>query len=194
MQISTAPLATAALEFFRWKLSGVPGNYLEIGSFNGSLVAQLARQYPEKTFYCVDPFMEDGNTTHMTGTPFGESIPGLESIFLAATRGLKNVVLFRETSKEFYSRVQPSFLATLNIGTVFIDGNHRFDHVVNDMYLALDLLAASSSPEAKCVLFDDCHTKDVGEALALFRRLLGPRIVDSLDLINGGSVGLTITQ
>ncbi len=164
MITNNGPLAGDATIPLGFRTKTSRGNYLEIGSFNGRLVAALASQSPTKMFYCVDPFVEDGHTTHVTGVAGGGAISQVEAHFFENTDSLPNVILFKETSKEFYVRNCGS-LKRFKVDTVMVDGNHRFDHVISDLYLAADLLVGAADGY---IYVDDYKKDDVKQAVSIF--------------------------
>jgi Methyltransferase domain len=157
-------MATDAYYVLSKVLKSTDKNYLEIGSFNGVLVSKLAEEFPSKKFYCVDPFIEDGSTIRETGVSKGKIIFDVLNAFEHNTQRWKNITLFRETSKEFSTNCQP-LIHFFNVGTIFIDGDHRYDHVINDIYLALDLLRGNGNTN---LYLDDYHTLDVSDAVKFF--------------------------
>lgn len=48
---------TAGFEFMNNKLASIKSNYLEIGVFDGDSIAGLAKKYPDKKIYAIDPFI-----------------------------------------------------------------------------------------------------------------------------------------
>lgn len=183
--INNELLAKDAFEVMQERLRIAQGNYLETGSFNGDFVARLAKQFPEKQFYCVDPFIEDGNTTHITKVDEGRGLYEPEYLFLKNTSSLPNVALFRQTSKSFYSDSHPSFLWSLKIQTILIDGHHRFDHVINDIYLSMDLLRGVIDG---LIYLDDFNTADVASAVSFACLKFKPMITKVYRVKDGGFV------
>jgi len=95
------PFAIKALEHFTNHLKNYDGNYLEIGVFNGDSIASLGDLYPNKKIYGVDPFIEDGNTSHATSKRFGEELTNQKESTLNLIKDKSNVILFKMTSKSF---------------------------------------------------------------------------------------------
>jgi len=89
-------------------------NFLEIGTWSGATLSELARRFPSKTFHSVD-FLEIelpykcAMTTRMPRQDIGKY-----------ARHLPNVVLHYIESKDFE-------YGDKNIGLVFIDGNHSYE-------------------------------------------------------------------
>ena len=88
-------------EYFRRHLGKGSGNYLEIGVFNGDSIAALAREFRQISIFGIDPFVEDGCTTHTTHVQENEAMPEQRANTLANIQGLHNVELFEMTSAVF---------------------------------------------------------------------------------------------
>ena len=56
------------------KYSEIPGNYLEIGCYDGVNLCEVAEDNPERICYGLDPFISDGNT----GQEFGVELPNVK--------------------------------------------------------------------------------------------------------------------
>lgn len=172
MPLTDTGLCKASFEFFRDYLATSPHDYLETGSFTGYYVAKLATLYPHKRFYCVDPFIEDGLTNEQTGKERGEAITEVERRFLAATKDLPNVTLFKMTSAAFLD-ANHEHLADLNVGSVLIDGSHHYEDVIVDAEIARRLIAG----KVAAVFFDDAvKSEDVRAGMNEFAGYLGDRI------------------
>lgn len=93
------------------------GDYLEIGSMCGIIVASFAEKYPQRNFVCVDYF-ESGHGT----------IAGHKDIFLQNIKEhrLENVTLLEGNSVEVVPSLSREF------GIAFIDANHAYDYVLAD--------------------------------------------------------------
>jgi hypothetical protein len=76
-------------------------------------------------------------------------------------------------------------LKSLGVRTVLIDGAHRFDHVVNDIYLALDLLDGTDDGY---IYLDDTNTRDVALAASYSTIIFKEFIVESHPVGKGGVV------
>ena len=133
-------LCMNAFKFFYNGLKDIPGNYLEIGVFEGFMLRELAKKYPDRMFYGIDPFIEDGNTTGHNGIPKGE--PMLEQ--MAATHqnldGLKNVKFFQQSSRSWGDELDDSSIQSLNIGAILIDGDHGYKEASYDLGLSVRML------------------------------------------------------
>lgn len=135
---------------------------MEIGVFNGDGIAKMARAYPDKKFYAVDPFIEDGHTVASSGTGKGSKMTAQKENYLNNTRGITNLELFETTSQEFYKNLKNP--AELDIDTVVIDGNHHYESVVNDFELAMYLLGSNQG----IIVVDDTDVPGVAKALNEF--------------------------
>lgn len=159
-------LCGKALEFFRDQLKHLPGNYLEIGVYDGELIGTLAREFPEKHFFGVDPFIEDGHTTQHNGVAFGQPMDKQRESAHRILNPLKNVTLVECTSIKFAEYVFPRLDQNPNdgnISAVLIDGSHHYKDADNDFRLASRLLNNGG------VLYaDDLGTEGVNKACIEF--------------------------
>src|SRR5216117_1597810 len=96
-------LAVDAFQYFIDNLDSLPGNYLEIGVFEGFMLRELALRFPNKMFFGVDPFIEDGYTIgHTASTQSkGDLMPEQEQATERNISELPNVKLFKQTSRSF---------------------------------------------------------------------------------------------
>ena len=106
--------------------------YLEIGSFDGEGIVMLSRLFPDKTFYSIDPFIEDGHTSG-NGVGKGDLLTVIRETFYKNIRTCGNIFHFDMTDDAFmkgrlYNLISPDVL--------FIDGNHSFEYVTLDLQLA----------------------------------------------------------
>jgi hypothetical protein len=143
------------------ELANLPGNYLEIGVFNGDGFAKIAKKHTNKMCYAIDPFIEDGHTQHTSGVPSGEKMNIQKQNYLKETENLSNVTLYELTSIRFYDNLTEQLIDEMNISIVVIDGSHHYNDVVNDYKLSLKLLKNKGEG---IVIFDDTHVSDVLQA------------------------------
>lgn len=155
-------------------------NYLEIGVFEGDGLAKLAANHPEKTLIGIDPFIEDGCTTHITHVGKNNALTSQKQKTYNNIRGLTNVFLFEMTSQEFCMELGDSISDDLDINVVFIDGNHSYDFCKHDSELALKLIGQGTG----YIIFDDLQVYDVKRAFNEFQEKYKERIED-VNLING---------
>ena len=165
-------------EYFQRNLPRSPYNYLEIGVFNGDSIASLARNNPNLTIYGVDPFLEDGYTTHTTGVNRHEFMPEQQRNTLANTEGLTNVTLFQMTSEAFAATITDELAADMNVAWVLIDGSHHYADVVIDVDLALRLIGDRPGG----IVFDDLNLDDVDRARKYCLSRAGDRMGPAEDL------------
>jgi Methyltransferase domain len=169
-------LCGAAFRYFYNNLVELKGNYLEIGVFEGFMLRELAKKYPDRMFYGVDPFIEDGNTRGHASTmqEKGERMPEQEGITERNIEGLPNVKLFKETSREFGERLTDEMITKLNIGAMLVDGDHSYEEASNDFRIASRLLKNGG------VMYpDDAGLPSVGQALKEFKEREKARLLHS---------------
>lgn len=137
----------AAFDLFR----SFPGNYFEIGVFNGVGIAELGRRNPDRIIYAVDPFIEDGFTVGASKEEKGNPMPNQKEACYNNIKDLDNVVLFNTTSKNFSSMLTDEMVSDMNINWVTIDGSHHYEDVVVDYHLAVKLINGKPG----VLVFDD---------------------------------------
>jgi len=123
-------------------------------------------------FYAVDPFIEDGCTSHISNVTKSNPLSEIRNKALNNIKNRKNVFLFEETSSSFSNRMQSEELSSLNIEVVFVDGDHSYDAVVLDSHLAMKILGNKSG----IILFDDLQVPDVQAGVAVFENQYKDRI------------------
>jgi len=97
---------------------------VEVGTEGGRYAEEICRANPQAHLTCVDPWLAyDRYEDHV-------SQPKLDGFYAQATQRLApyNATLIRETSLQAVERIQPG-----SLDAVFIDGNHHFDFVVQDI-------------------------------------------------------------
>lgn len=137
--------------------------YLEIGSYDGDGIVYLAREYPDKQFYSVDPFIEDGHTSAGTHMKKGQELWPLREVFFDNIKTVKNITHFAVTDTDFvrgrlYEMVEPDLF--------YIDGDHSYEHVSLDLEIAE--LFALRNP-LWVVMDDIVNIKGVKRALQDFK-------------------------
>jgi hypothetical protein len=154
-------LSGGGYRYFREHLDDLPGNYLEIGVFEGVMLRELATLFPKKMFYGIDPFIEDGHTSgHNGGYPIGEVTVNQMNLAHENLDNLPNVKLFQQTSRSFFSERSHHDLQAMNVTSVFVDGNHSYEEAKNDIFNSLRLLH-----EGGVILVDDAELPDVKWAI-----------------------------
>ncbi|KKQ98316.1 MAG: hypothetical protein UT23_C0004G0157 [Candidatus Woesebacteria bacterium GW2011_GWA1_39_12] len=96
----------------------------EIGTEHGTYAEKLCRANPNLKLYCIDPW---------TSLPYYEGSKKQEEVdtFYEAAKGRLasyNCEILKMTSMEAVKRFKPN-----SLDFVFIDGNHHFEFVVNDV-------------------------------------------------------------
>lgn len=146
-KLLSAHVYTAAEQF----LGKLPGNYLEIGVFNGVGTARLGRGFTSKIIYAIDPFIEDGYTVGASRVEQGQPMPSQRDACHNNIQGLDNIILFEMTSEDFVSILTDEMVTDMNISWVTIDGSHHYNDVVIDYKLAMRLIG----DRAGVIVFDD---------------------------------------
>lgn len=98
--------------------------YIEVGTFDGIVISQLAQQHPYKEFHAIDLFATGINTG-----------AGCLRYFIKNNKDLPNVHLHIGTSEDAIERIKE-----LTFDVIFIDGDHGYDWVKKDITLLYPLL------------------------------------------------------
>jgi len=157
-------LCSASYNLFKDLLIHAPYNYLEIGVFDGDGIAKLAKAFPDKQFYGVDPFIEDGCTACHTNVARGTVMQTQRDTAFRLTGKLDNVTLFEATSRAFAESLTDERIELLNVGWVLIDGSHDYADVMIDYKLALRLIGTKRGG----IVFDDLDIPEVQNAYKQF--------------------------
>lgn len=136
VQLHGSSPATPAheVQWLCWKARSVAGDILEVGTHYGNTTRELAIHCPNKIVYSID-FITDAPTMHPSQQ---REMPTAETVGIRA-RGLPNVQLLLHDSKTFY-------YGALDIGLVFIDGDHTYEGVQGDTVMALDYFNGRRKP------------------------------------------------
>jgi hypothetical protein len=153
-------LCTTGYNFLRNEIKRFKGNYLEIGIFDGDLISSLARENPNKNFYGIDPFIEDGHTIHTTKVSAGNTIVNQKQVALSKLDELSNLKYYIETSLEFLNKLTDEQCRELDVDIVLIDGSHWYKDVIIDSEIALKLIKSKKG----IIIFDDLHVPEVLKA------------------------------
>jgi len=180
-------LSGGMYSFIHKTLSDLPGDYFEIGVFNGAGFAEVARNNPGKICYAVDPFIEDGHTVGASQVSTGTKMLTQKQNFEANTTGLPNVVLHETTSKEFLAALTEDNVPK-NIGMVVIDGDHHYEHVVIDFKLAMKLIGNRRGT----IVVDDTDVPGVMQAYTEFVNANNDRVI--VDTGCGGSTRVLMLE
>jgi len=165
-------LASSVYNFFKEKLKETDHNYFEIGVYFGDGVYELAKNFPDKKIYCVDPFIEDGYTVADSKIEKGQSLNPQRENALKLFGECSNITLYETTSQQFLKNLTKQQINEFNVSYVFIDGDHSYDGASNDYVLAMKLIANKKG----VIVFDDTDLPGVGQAIQVFKRSYKDRI------------------
>lgn len=171
-------LATHACEYIKTNLKNYPGNYLEIGVYEGDGLATIACEYSDKKIFGLDPFIEDGCTQWLTHVETGKELARQRDLTMQNIAGLDNIQLFEMTSIDFANNLTDQQVKEYNVDVIFIDGSHQFADVTNDWRLALRLLSGKEG----LILFDDTNLSGVIAAIKLFEEALINTDIEYIEL------------
>tara|TARA_R110000868_G_C10964612_1_gene768959 strand:- start:1934 stop:2488 length:555 start_codon:yes stop_codon:yes gene_type:complete len=164
-------LKSTYLTFGNWSskivdfLKNTSGDYLEIGSYWGVLIAEIGIDFPNKQLYSIDPFISDGWTGQIRGT----NLSDIEDVFQHNIKDL-NITHFKSTSKEFLDR--GDFSQISNVSCMLIDGSHHYEDILAD----IEIFKRIDNNYAKYLVFDDLHIPDVAAAVNYFRETFKDRV------------------
>jgi hypothetical protein len=170
-------LSGSVYDYAAMILPPLPGNYFEIGVFNGAGFARIAQENPKKTCYAVDPFIEDGHTVASSGVDTGSRLAQQKQNYLEYTKDLTNVVLYEMTSSHYAEQLTDQQCKELNISIVVIDGDHHYHNVVIDFDIAARLLGNRAGQ----IVVDDTDVSDVSKAYNEFVAKFKHRIEREVD-------------
>lgn len=172
-------LARNAFNFFVGHLNSTPGNYLEIGVYNGDGCFELANRFKDKKIFCIDPFLEDGYTTHISGVKKGNTLINQRTKALEFFSQCENINFFETTSLDFFNKLTDADVELYNIDSVFIDGDHSHEGASIDYKLAMTVIGN----KAGVIVFDDTNLPGVISAINNFKIEYSSRI-ESLNELN----------
>ena len=139
-------------EVLKYEIATFEGNHLEIGAFYGEGVRSLALEFPNKHFYVIDPFIEDGYTSWISNKNRGESMPHIREVAIQ-NMNLPNITHYEMTTEDFIK----SNIKLDNVKTIMIDGSHIHEDVIIDIDFSLDLLKGIRG----MIFMDDTNKPDV---------------------------------
>ncbi len=164
-------LSRGSYEALLEEIPKYPGNYLEIGVYEGDMLKDFATRWPEKTFYGIDPFISDKDTMGHTGVPIGERMTMQHAAARNNFHGIKNIKFFLQTSKSFMEEQNDYDLDWMTVRVVYVDGSHTYDDTLNDLHLAARLIHGTG-----LIYVDDFELPDVIMATQDFIGLNSKRI------------------
>ena len=129
-------LSMSSYHFLVKEIPKWDGNYLEIGVWEGDMLRDFAERWPQKTFYGIDPFLSDCDTTGHTGVPIGQS---LDAHRVKANENFNlcpNIEFFEQTSESFSMEHTNAQLEEMNISVVYVDGSHTCKNTLIDLDIA----------------------------------------------------------
>ena len=139
------------------------GDYLEIGCFNGVLIQQLAKTFPQKNIYGIDPFISDKHTNRYDISDAKENLYN-------NIKDINNITFWESTTHDCLKTHKYKKLS--NISCILIDGAHDFKNVMIDIEFILKI----KNKHDIFIIFDDMHIGDVIKATNAFKKLFKSRI------------------
>jgi len=164
-------LCRPAFLYFLNHLKDYPGNYLEIGVFEGYSLRELAKEYPDKMIYGVDPFIEDGHTTGHNGVPKGERMWAQREATYRNINGIHNIAFFETESRNWGWNLPVGYIKEMNISCILVDGDHSYKECSNDLRLSLMCI-----PNGGVIWVDDQGLPSVIQAVEEFTKECNERI------------------
>lgn len=140
--------------------------------FDGEGIAMLAGMFPQRKFFGIDPFIEDGYTSHVSGVAAGGALSQMERLARNHVRPHPNVELMVITASDFEKSLDQRRIDAISAGVVFVDGDHH--KCREDLSLARRLIVHPHG----IIAVDDLHVPDVrksvDEAVAEFKFGVAP--------------------
>ena len=167
-------LSQHVYKFIKDHFEKLPGNFFEIGIFNGVGTAYIAATFPNRKIFAVDPFIEDGHTTGASGTRRGRSMPNQREASINNLSPHNNVLLIESRSSEVALYLTAQDIINYNVTWVVIDGSHHYKDVVIDAELARCLI----DDKRGIIVFDDLQHNGVMQAYNEFKEKYSFRIVN----------------
>ena len=103
-----------------FKLSDIP-IIVEVGSYEGESSEVFAQEFPFAIIYCIDPWVNGYDDTDFTSNA---DMNLVEINFNERTKYYKNIIKIKDFSINVHIN---------NISMVYIDGNHQYDFVKQDI-------------------------------------------------------------
>lgn len=141
------------LEYFRNLLTGVSGNYFELGSDQGKLVSILSNEFTNKVFISVDGAVESAASV-------------MRNIFDHA-----NVLFYSMPALEFNQTLTDSTAQAHDISVVFINHGTNYEDLAEGVKVAQRLIGVKPG----YVIFNNVAATTI--VIDEFKQLLGYRIV-----------------
>lgn len=105
---------------------------IEIGSYTGESSEILAQEFPFMQLYCIDPWKGDYDDRDAAShSNFDE----VEKLFTERINYLPNIVPFKGVLQDFLDEEIEG-----NIAFVYIDGNHQYEAVKEDIQNSINFL------------------------------------------------------
>ena len=111
-------LASSVYNFFKEKLKETDHNYFEIGVYFGDGVHELAKDFPDKKIYCVDPFIEDGFTVLDSNIEKGQILNSQRENALKLFGECSNIIFHETTSQQFLRNLTKQQINEFNVSAV----------------------------------------------------------------------------
>lgn len=166
---------TAAFEYFNEKLISTKCNHLEIGVYHATSLKKLSVLHPNKKFYGIDPFIEDGHTSHESKVDKGKHLGLVREEAYRDLDAFPNVKIYEMTTSNFLrDELDSKKIDELNVGSILIDGSHHYEDVVLDCQIAMRLIGSKRG----YIFFDDIHYEGVIQAIEEFEKEYKDRIFD----------------
>jgi Methyltransferase domain len=166
-------------EFVLAELAHTDASFLEIGVLDGDLFSGVARAFPNRCAYGIDPFVNPGDITKETGVPPGATLTSQRASTYNNISALPNAILYETTSLAFSQQLTDSQVHEMNIGIVLIDGSPNYDDVLNDLVMSVRLIGTKSG----VIILDDVGVESIARAKDTFIGMYADKITDTFTLM-----------
>jgi len=144
------------------------GNYLEIGSYYGVFISELAEEFPNNLFYSIEPFITDAYAVEDKETLRNEVM----DYYLFNTINFPNIHHFNLTTEnclkeKIYNKIN-------DVSCILLDGSHYYKDICIDIDF-VNVIVNNNNREIM-VVFDDLHVEDVINAIEYFENIFSNKI------------------
>lgn len=146
------------------------GEYLEIGSYNGYFISELAEEFPKTPMYSIEPFITDAYAVEDKEKLKKE----IKENYKYNTNCFQNIIHLELKTKYCLEKDYGVFLS--NVCCVLVDGSHNY----NDIVIDVNFINSIKNNRYMMVVFDDLHIEDVIEGIKYFEKIFDSKISEKV--------------
>jgi len=144
-----------------------PGDYLEIGSYYGVFLVELAEKFPENKLFSIEPFITDAYESDDKEKLQQE----VKEYFNHNIEGLGNIIHWDKKTIDCLN--DKKYEQLKNLTCILIDGSHK----INDIIVDINFINNIQNDKNILVIIDDLHVEDVLMSLTYFEQIFHNRIM-----------------